>query len=58
MPVQPRRFMAKVAVAPGCVDACKTHRCANNGKCLNRFSSIGCDCSLTMFQGRNCTDRK
>ena len=58
---RPVRVLTAVESTEGCTDACETHanrQCDNGGKCVNKFSSVACDCFGTGFEGRNCSNRK
>ncbi|KAJ7365339.1 hypothetical protein OS493_005444 [Desmophyllum pertusum] len=42
-------------ISPGCIDKCqRENTCLNNGTCLNRFTTTGCDCTATGYRGQAC----
>ena len=44
-------------IAPACTDMCeKDNICQNNGTCLNKFTTIACDCTATGFRGKTCEE--
>ncbi|CAG5136431.1 unnamed protein product, partial [Candidula unifasciata] len=40
----------------GPVVRCAAHSCANNGKCVQHWTSYKCDCDMTSFTGPVCKD--
>lgn len=40
----------------GCSGHCTDSHCQNGGKCVEKYSSYSCDCSLTAFDGPFCSD--
>ncbi|XP_047144470.1 neurexin-3 isoform X2 [Hydra vulgaris] len=50
--------LSSEGVKDGCLDACTTNTCENNGHCINYFTSAKCDCVGTGYFGSNCSKER
>uniref|UniRef100_A0A3Q3JRV1 Contactin associated protein like 2b n=1 Tax=Monopterus albus TaxID=43700 RepID=A0A3Q3JRV1_MONAL len=53
-----QRAKVTPGVNPGCQGHCSSYgmHCKNRGKCVEQYNGYSCDCSLTAYDGRFCTD--
>ncbi|XP_002739984.1 axotactin-like [Saccoglossus kowalevskii] len=47
-------YTTTVLTTPGCIDKCDTENSCVNGKCINHYDGVKCDCYNSGFEGKYC----